>query len=48
LEDPPYGLIELVLVFGSILALAVWEVVRNRRELERMRRIRDGGEPPIP
>ena len=32
-----YGLIELGLVFGSVLALAVWELIRVRRELRRDR-----------
>lgn len=32
--DPAaYGLIELVLVFGLVLVLAVWELVRVRRSL---------------
>ncbi|MEO6744931.1 MAG: hypothetical protein ABIS28_01315 [Caldimonas sp.] len=32
-----YGLIELGLVFGSVLALAVWELIRLRREMRRDR-----------
>lgn len=38
MEDAPYGLIELVLVFGALLGLAVWETVRTRRELAQVKR----------
>lgn len=37
MDDVPFGLIELVLVFGGILAFGIWEIVRNRRALARMR-----------
>jgi hypothetical protein len=30
-----YGVIELGFVFGVVLALAVWELVRVRREIRR-------------
>lgn len=43
MEDPPYGAIELGLVFGFILALAIWELVRTRRALARLKRDRDAG-----
>lgn len=29
----PYGLIEMVLFFGLVIGLAVWELVRVRRSL---------------
>ncbi len=32
-ETTAFGLIEMVLVFGLVLALAVWELVRVRRSL---------------
>ena len=41
-DDVPYGIIEIGLVFGSLLAWATLEVIRNRRELARLRRERDG------
>lgn len=40
MNEVPFGLIELVLVFGALLAWAGWEVVRNRRELDRLKRER--------
>ena len=46
MDDVPFGLIELLLVFGGILGFAVWEVVRNRRALDRIRRGETG--PPGP
>jgi hypothetical protein len=30
-----YGVIELAFVFGVVLALAVWELIRVRREIRR-------------
>lgn len=45
MDDVPFGLIEIVLAFGFILALASWEVIRNRRALDRLRR-EQAGEPP--
>jgi hypothetical protein len=32
-DTTAFGLIEMVLVFGLVLALAVWELVRVRRSL---------------
>lgn len=37
MDDAPYGLIELVLVFGGLLGWAVWETIRTRRELARLK-----------
>lgn len=37
MDDLPLGLIEIVLAFGLILALAIWELVRNRRALAALR-----------
>lgn len=48
-----YGLIEMLLVFGVVLAFAVWELVSVRRSMkadkarQRDERSRDG-EPPKP
>lgn len=42
MSDGPLGVIEIILAFGAVLGLAVWELVRNRRALDRMR---DGNEP---
>ena len=41
-----FGLIEMVLVFGIVLALLVWELVRTRRALkaDRERAARDTAE----
>ena len=44
MDEVPAGLIEIVLVFGAILGLATWEVVRNRRALARLRRGEGSGE----
>jgi hypothetical protein len=30
-----YGVIELAFVFGVVLALAVWELIRVRRDIRR-------------
>ena len=30
----PFGLIEMALVFGIVLALLIWELVRTRRALK--------------
>ena len=38
MDDVPYAIIELGLVFGLMLVWAAWEVLRNRRELARLRR----------
>ena len=38
------GLVEIVLAFGLILGWAGWEVVRNRRELARLKGGQDGPE----
>lgn len=45
MSNAPLGLIEIGLAFGGLLAWAVWELVRNRRELARLkaRDARDGG-----
>lgn len=40
MDEAQSGLIELVLVFGAVLAWAGWEVLRNRRELARLKRER--------
>ncbi|WP_375462104.1 hypothetical protein [uncultured Enterovirga sp.] len=37
MDEGSYGLIELLLVFGLLLGWAVWDIVRTRRELSRMR-----------
>lgn len=42
MDDTPYAIIELGPVFGSVLAWAAWEVIRNRHELARLRGERDG------
>lgn len=36
--DVHYGIIELGLVFGIVLSWAVWETVRTRRDVARMKR----------
>lgn len=38
MDDVPFGLIEVVLGFGALLAWAAWEAVRTRRDLARLRR----------
>ncbi len=43
MDEVPYGIIEIGLVFGALLAWATWEVIRNRRELAKLRRER--GDP---
>lgn len=40
-----YGFVEVIFVFGIALALALWELVRIRREV-RKSRDREAGEPP--
>lgn len=35
MDDLPFALIEMMLVFGVVLAWALWEVLRNRRALQR-------------
>lgn len=40
MDETPFGLIEVALGFGALLAWAIWDVVRTRRELARMRRDR--------
>lgn len=40
MDDANFGLIELILVFGGLLGWATWELVRNRRALERLKRER--------
>ena len=42
MDDMSYGIVEIGLVFGLLLAWATWEAIRNRRELARLRRERDG------
>lgn len=42
MDSGSYGIIEIGLVFGALLAFATWELVRNRRALARLRRDRDG------
>lgn len=42
MDDVPYGIIEIGLLFGALLAWAAWEVIRNRHELARLRGERDG------
>jgi cytochrome oxidase assembly protein ShyY1 len=38
-DEPSYGLIEIVLAFSVILGLAVWELIRNRRALARIKAV---------
>lgn len=38
MDGSSLGLIEIGLAFGLVLALAVFETVRNRRALQRLRR----------
>lgn len=45
MSDAPFGLIEIVLGFGLILAWAAWEIVRNRRELARLKAGKPDGKP---
>lgn len=40
MDDASYGLVEIVLAFGALLAWAGFELVRNRRALARLRRER--------
>ena len=45
----PYGLIEMLLVFGVVLAFAVWELISVRRSIrsdETARRELGDKEPP--
>ena len=46
MSDAPFGLVEIALAFGAVLAWAAWEIRRNRRELARLkaRDARDGKE----
>lgn len=37
MDGSPLGLVEICLGFGAVLALAAYEVVRNRRALARLR-----------
>ncbi len=41
MDEVPYGIIEIGLAFGSLLAWAVWETVRTRRDLARLKAKRD-------
>ena len=41
MSEGPFGVIELVLVFGGVLGFAVWELMRNRRALARLRDSRE-------
>ena len=41
MSEGPLGVIEIVLAFGGVIGFAVWELMRNRRALNRMR---DGDE----
>lgn len=41
MDEVPYGIIEIGLVFGSMLAWAVWETMRTRRDLARLKHKRD-------
>lgn len=43
MDDAPFGLIEIVLGFGVLLGLAIWEVIRNRRALDAVRKRTDDG-----
>lgn len=38
MDDVHYGIVELGLAFGVVLIWAVWETVRTRRGLARMKR----------
>lgn len=40
IDTAAYGLIEMVLVFGLVLVLAIWELVRVRRSLREDRATR--------
>lgn len=42
MDGDSFGIIEIGLAFGAVLAFAAWELVRNRRALARLRRERDG------
>lgn len=46
MSDLPILLIELVLVFGGVLALAVWQLRDLRREREARKRALGAGQPP--
>jgi hypothetical protein len=42
-----FGLIELFLVFGALLAWSVWELLRTRRAIERDAKIRGTDKPTV-
>lgn len=37
MSEAPFGLVEIALAFGAVLAWAAWEIRRNRRALARLR-----------
>ena len=46
MDSSVFGVLELLLVFGSVLALAFYELIRVRRDIRRSKRDTDRSEPP--
>lgn len=40
MENVGFGLVEIVLVFGGVMGFGIWQIVTNRRALEKARAAR--------